>query len=174
MLMAEPGQGVLCGGSNGYRRKASGWTPAFLPEGHTAGGAGRLRHGLRLGRWRPRPLRALQGWACHTKPLPAGLRPSVGSRPWSYQEGPTAHSPPHTGACLLLGSVFQEAVPRPLGRGQLRPLPAELSPPTGVFAFSRLLLQTVSSLKWRHCVSTALVSQLDVDQSLSRLNLCAM
>lgn len=116
-IFSEPGQGVLCGGSNGYRRKASGWTPAFLPEGHTAGGAGRLRHGPRLGCWRPHPLRALQGWACHTKPLPAGLRPSVGSRPWSYQEGPTAHSPPHTGGLFASGVSLSRSCPSSPGQG---------------------------------------------------------
>ena len=98
---------------------------------------------------------------------------------WAPAPGATRRVPQlvplHTqGACLLLGLFFQEAAPHPPGRGQLRPLPVELSPPTGVFTFLSFLLQTVSSLKWCHCVSTALVSQLDVDQSLSRLNLCAM
>ena len=52
--------------------------------------------------------RALQGWPFHAKLLPAGLRPSVGSCPWTYQGGPAAHSLPHTGTCLLRGLFFQE------------------------------------------------------------------
>lgn len=111
----------------------------------------------------------------HTRPfLPAGLRPSMGSRPWSYQEGPTTRSLPHTRGLFASGVILSRSCPSSPRQGPALPLPAELPPPIGVFAFLPLLLQTVSSLRWYHCVSMALVSQLDSDQYLSRSNLCAM